>query len=41
MNQRGANFDKLKLKYYSENNRGVHASNDITCGEQILYVPLN
>lgn len=35
-----ADFDKLKLRYYSENYRGVHASRDIKNGEQILLVPL-
>ena len=36
----GAKFDKLKMRYYSENYRGVHAGQDIKNGEQILYVPL-
>jgi hypothetical protein len=29
----GADFSKLKLRYYSENYRGVHASRDIKRGE--------
>lgn len=37
----GANFDKLKLRYYSDNYRGVHASRDIKNGEVILVVPLD
>ena len=36
-----ADFSKLKLRYYSENYRGVHASRDIKNGETILLVPLN
>jgi len=36
----GASFDKLKMRYYSDNYRGVHASRDIPKGETILYVPL-
>ena len=35
----GALFDKLKIRYYSENHRGVHASRDVKKGETILYVP--
>ena len=30
----------MKLRYYSENYRGVHAKQDIKNGETILYVPL-
>lgn len=30
----------MKLRYYSENYRGVHASQNIKSGEVILYVPL-
>jgi hypothetical protein len=29
------------LRYYSTNYRGVHASQDIKIGEQILFVPRN
>lgn len=39
MNNGGADFSKLKLRYYSENYRGVHASQDIHSGETVLYVP--
>ena len=35
----GANFDKLKMRYYAPDYRGVHASRDIKKGETILYVP--
>jgi len=41
MKNGGAEFDKLKLRYYSENYRGVHAARDIKNGECILKVPLN
>lgn len=40
MEEGGAQFDKLKLRYYSENYRGVHAKQDIKNGETILLVPL-
>jgi len=40
MKKGGSDFKKLKLRYYSENYRGVHASQDIRNGETILYVPL-
>ena len=36
----GANFDKLKLRYYAPDYRGVHAARDIKKGETIVYVPL-
>ena len=39
MNKGGADFSKLKLRYYSENYRGVHASQTIHSGETVLYVP--
>ena len=35
----GSQFDKLKIRYYSEDYRGVHAARDIRKGETILYVP--
>jgi hypothetical protein len=35
----GSQFDKLKIRYYSEDYRGVHASKNIKKGETILYVP--
>ena len=41
MSQGGADYSKLKLVYYTEDNRGVHALRDIKMGEQILFVPLN
>lgn len=39
MRQGGALFDKLKLRYYAADYRGVHAARDIKKGETILYVP--
>jgi len=36
----GAYYEKLKLRYYSQDYRGVHASRDIKKGETILLVPL-
>lgn len=36
----GAQFDKLKLRYYAPDYRGVHAARDIKKGETIVYVPL-
>ena len=35
----GSEFDKLKIRYYSQNHRGVHASRDIKKNETILFVP--
>ena len=35
----GAKFDKLKLRYYTEDYRGVHCSRDVQKGEIILFVP--
>ena len=39
MKDGNANFDKLKLRYYAPDYRGVHASRNIKKGETILYVP--
>ena len=39
MLEQGANFDKLKVRYYAPDYRGVHAARDIKKGETILYVP--
>ena len=39
MIQGGADFSKLKLRYYSADYRGVHAKSDIKAGETLLYVP--
>lgn len=41
MKEGGAEFSKLKLRYYTEDYRGVHASTQIEKGETILYVPLH
>ena len=35
----GSNFDKLKIRYYTADYRGVHAARDIKTGETILYIP--
>ena len=35
----GSQFDKLKIRYYAEDYRGVHAARDIRKGETILYIP--
>ena len=39
MVENGANFDKMKVRYYAPDYRGVHAALDIKKGETILYVP--
>jgi hypothetical protein len=39
MQNQGAEFNKLNLKHYSENNRGFEASQDINKDETIMYVP--
>ena len=41
MKQYGAAFDKLKIRYYAPDYRGMHATRDIKKGETIVYVPLN
>jgi len=35
----GSTFEKLKIRYYGPEYRGVHAARDIKKGEIILYVP--
>ena len=37
----GSKYDKLKIRYYGPDYRGVHASRNIKKGETILYVPLH
>ena len=39
MKKDGAEFDKLKMRYYAPDYRGVHASREVNKGETILYVP--
>ena len=39
MVKHGSNFDKLKMRYYAPDYRGVHAAANIKKGETILYVP--
>ena len=41
MKDGGADFEKLKLRYYAPDYRGVHAAKDIKKGETIVYVPLS
>ena len=41
MKEGGSLFDKLKLRYYAPDYRGVHAARNIKKGETILYVPKN
>lgn len=36
----GSMFDKMKIRYYSTDYRGVHAARNIKKGEMILLVPL-
>jgi hypothetical protein len=40
MKQDGSEFDKLKVRYYAPDYRGVHAAREVKKGETILYVPL-
>ena len=40
MLQDGAQFEKLKMRYYSDNYRGCHAARAMKKGETILFVPL-
>ena len=35
----GADFSKLKLRFYTENFRGVHACQEIDHGETVVFVP--
>ena len=37
----GAEFSKLKVRYHTENFRGVHASQSIKNGETVLFVPVD
>ena len=39
LEQGGSHFEKLKIRYYTADYRGVHAARDIKKGEIILYVP--
>ena len=39
LKENGAEFDKLKIRYYSQDYRGVHAARDIKKGETILHIP--
>ena len=41
MLKNGAVFPSLKMRYYGENYRGVHALTDIRKNDVILYVPKN
>lgn len=35
----GAKYEKLKIRYYTQIYRGVHAARDIKAGEEILLIP--
>lgn len=35
----GSTYDKMKIRFYSADYRGVHAARDIKKGETILHVP--
>ena len=37
----GSEFPKVKMRYYSDNYRGVHASQNIKSGETFIFVPLH
>lgn len=39
LSEGGSKFDKLKIRYYTADYRGVHAARDIKKGEIILYIP--
>ncbi len=39
MKDGGSAWDKLKIRFYEEDYRGVHAARDIKKGETLLYVP--
>lgn len=39
LNSEGAKFDKLKLRYYTQDYRGVHAAAPIKNGECVVYMP--
>lgn len=41
MHKGGSDSSKMKLRFYSDNYRGVHAATDVKAGETVLYVPLN
>jgi histone-lysine N-methyltransferase SETD3 len=41
MEQGGSRFDKLKLRYYTDDYRGVHAARPIKKDETILFVPFH
>ena len=40
MGKGGADYSKLKLVFYTEFYRGVHAIQNIKCGDPVLFVPL-
>lgn len=39
MKKGGSDYSKLKLRFYSDNYRGVHAATHIKNGETVLYCP--
>ncbi len=41
MKSNGAKFDKIDIKYFYKDYRGIVAKEDIAKGENIIFVPLN
>ena len=41
LKENGAKFDKLKLRYYTQDFRGIHAAAPIKNGETVVYMPLD
>jgi hypothetical protein len=39
LEQGGAEFSKIKVRYYTEDFRGVHAKQNIKNGDTLLFVP--
>jgi hypothetical protein len=39
MSARGVDVSKVKLMFYTEKQRGIHAAKDIKKGEIVLFVP--
>lgn len=41
MIDRGAEFNKLKIMKFTENNKGMFSSDTIRAGETVLFVPMS
>jgi hypothetical protein len=39
LSRSGAQFDKIKLRFYSDGYRGVHAAKHVKAGSILLYIP--